>query len=108
MAYNVLVYAMFGSGKIRWKRTTGKCGCSEVQPSETAYSVLGAPKAEPERSVPKGGRELRKSGPSIFGKNTSIFFTNSNWLFDNECITTTPICMRKFKVIHNVGTHWNC
>src|SRR3989344_749782 len=40
------------------RATAGKYGCSEVQPSETAYSVLSEAKPEPERSVPKGWREL--------------------------------------------------
>ena len=35
-------------------------GCSEVQPSETAYSVLSEAKPEPECNVPKGWRELRR------------------------------------------------
>ena len=33
-------------------------GRSEVQPSEAAYTLLGAPQAEPECNVPKGGRRV--------------------------------------------------
>jgi len=39
---NVPAYAMFATGKIRWKRTTGKYGCSEEAKrlNETAYTLL--------------------------------------------------------------------
>jgi len=38
--------------------TSAKYGCSEVQPSETAYSVLSEAKPEPECNAPKGWREF--------------------------------------------------
>jgi len=55
------------------RATAGKYGWSEVQPSETAYSVLSEAKPEPECNVPKGWRELRK-GSYKLQDFISLFF----------------------------------